>query len=211
MTDVWSDRAPAYRDSDAHRTGRDLDLIAEWAEGRTALDVATGGGHVARRLREEGFDVVTVDPAPGMGADTTARAEDLPFADASFDTVVSRVAAHHFDDVHRAMGEMARVSGKVVLVADNLYAGEHVEEAERLRDPTHFRCYSEAEWRDLFERAGLTVEAVELEDKLIELGPWLSRAGCSGEEAERVKELLADRIEDDRLHLDRIILKGRKA
>ena len=198
MTDVWSERADAYRESEAHRSGRDLDLILEWAEGRTALDVATGGGHVARRLREEGFEVVTVDPAPGMGADTTARAEDLPFADGSFDTVVSRVAPHHFTDIDLAMREMARVSGSVVVIADNLYAGEHV------------RCYSEAEWRDLFERAGLTVEAVELEDKRIELEPWLARAGCEGAEAERVKELLADRIAEGYIHLDRIVLKGRK-
>ena len=41
MTDVWSERAEAYRESDAHREGRDLELFAEWAEGETALDVAT--------------------------------------------------------------------------------------------------------------------------------------------------------------------------
>jgi SAM-dependent methyltransferase len=210
MTDLWSARAEAYRESEAHRSGRDLDLIVEWAEGETALDVATGGGHVARRLREAGFQVVTVDPAPGMGADTTARAEDLPFADASFDTVVSRVAPHHFTNIKRALGEMARVNRMVVLVADNLYAGDRVEEAERLRDPTHVRCYSEEEWRDLFEGAGLEVEAVELENKRIELEPWLARAGCQGEEAEQVKELLADRIDGDYVHLHRIVLKGRK-
>ena len=51
MTNVWSARAEAYRESDAHREGRDLELFAEWAEGSTALDVATGGGHVARALR----------------------------------------------------------------------------------------------------------------------------------------------------------------
>ena len=52
MTDVWSERAQAYVDSDAHRTGDDLDLLVGWAEGaQTALDVATGGGDDARRLR----------------------------------------------------------------------------------------------------------------------------------------------------------------
>jgi SAM-dependent methyltransferase len=210
MTDVWSERAQSYRESEAHRTGRDLDLIVEWAEPKTALDVATGGGHVARRLRQAGFHVVTVDPAPGMGADTTARAEDLPFADGSFDTVVSRAAPHHFTDIETAMAEMARVSGNVVIVADNLHLGETFEEASRLHDPTHVRCYTEAEWRGLLERAGLEVEAVEVEDKRIELEPWLERAGCVGAEADRVQELLADRIEDGYLHLDRIVLRGRK-
>ena len=210
MTDLWSERAEAYRESEAHRRGRDLDLIVEWAEGKTALDVATGGGHVARRLREAGLEVVTVDPAPGMRPDVISRAEDLPFADASFDVVVSRVAPHHFGDIRKAIGEMARVSRNLVLVADNLYLGEQAEEAERLRDPTHVRCYSETEWRGLFEQAGLEVEAVELEDKRVELQSWLERAGCEGDEAERVRELLAERIEDGYLRLDRIVLKGRK-
>ena len=49
----WSERAQGYVDSDAHREGADLDLLVVWAAGAgTALDVATGGGHVARRLRE---------------------------------------------------------------------------------------------------------------------------------------------------------------
>ena len=45
---VWNERAEAYRTSEAHREGEDLDLLVEWARGGgTALDVATGGGHVA--------------------------------------------------------------------------------------------------------------------------------------------------------------------
>ena len=65
--DQWSDRAQAYVESDAHREGEDLDQLVAWAAGATtALDVATGGGHVATRLREAGLEVVTCDPAPGM-------------------------------------------------------------------------------------------------------------------------------------------------
>ncbi len=65
MTDVWSERAGLYVESDAHRGGDDLEQLVLWAAGaRTALDVATGGGHVARRLRQEGVAVVTCDPAP---------------------------------------------------------------------------------------------------------------------------------------------------
>jgi SAM-dependent methyltransferase len=210
MTDRWSSHADAYRESDAHRQGPDLDLLVEWAEGETALDVATGGGHVARRLRDAGFDVVTVDPSPGMQADVLARAEDLPFADASFDTVATRIAPHHFDDIRTAMREVARVARRVVLVSDLQYRDERGEEAERLRDPTHVRSYSEEEWRALFEQAGVEVEALETMDVEIELEPWLARAGCEGEDAERVRALLADRIRDGRLTMPRIALKGRK-
>ena len=71
MTDVWSQRADAFRESPTHREGPDLDLLIEWCEPGhdvKVLDVATGGGHVARRLREEGCTVITVDPAPGMAS-----------------------------------------------------------------------------------------------------------------------------------------------
>ena len=210
MTDVWSERAEAYRESEAHRQGRDLELFAEWAAGKTVLDVATGGGHVAGRLREAGCRVVTCDSAPGMKPDVICRAEDLPFADASFDAVTCRVAAHHFEDPAAAVREFARVSADLVLVADNLNLGETGEEADRLRDPSHVRNYSEGEWREMFGQAGLEVEAFEREEKRIEVGPWLERAGCVGEEAGRVKELLADRISDGHVRVDRGIFKAVK-
>ena len=210
MTDTWSERADLYRDSEAHREGRDLDLFVEWAEGSMALDVATGGGHVARRLREAGLDVVTTDPAPGMRPDVISRAEEIPFADDSFDVVACRVAAHHFQNPEAAVKEMARVSRALVLVSDNLFIDEAGEEADRLRDPTHVRNYTEDEWRELFAAAGLEVEALEREEKWVELEPWLDRAGCSGTEAKRVRELLARRIADGRLRLDRAVIKGRK-
>jgi ubiquinone/menaquinone biosynthesis C-methylase UbiE len=210
VTDIWSERAEEYRRSEAHRKGRDLQFFAEWAAGRTVLDVATGGGHVAERLREAGCEVVTCDSAPGMQPDVICRAEDLPFADSSFDVVTCRVAAHHFEDVPTAVQELARVSGDLVLIADNLFLGEAGEEADRLRDPTHVRNYSEEEWRAFFGQAGLEVEVFEREQKWIELEPWLERAGCTGEEAERVRELLADRIENGRVQVDRGIFKARK-
>jgi SAM-dependent methyltransferase len=211
MTDLWSQRAQAYRESEAHREGRDLDLIAEWAaEARTALDVATGGGHVARRLREAGLSVVTTDAAPGMEPDVVCRSEELPFADGSFDVVVCRVAAHHFDDAELAIREMTRVSGGLVLISDNLYGGEQLEQAEKLRDPSHVRNYSEQEWRAFLEEAGAGIELVEVVRHPIELEPWLTRAGCPPEDAARVRELVADRVEGSKVVLDRIVIKAVK-
>jgi SAM-dependent methyltransferase len=214
MSDVWSERAQLYRESAAHREGPDLDLLVQWveqADAKTALDVATGGGHVARRLREAGVDVVTTDAAPGMQPDVITRAEHLPFADGSFDAVVSRVAHHHFDDAEAAMNEMARVSGDLVVVVDNLFMSDTAEEADKLRDPSHVRNYTEAEWRTMFGDAELEVEEVVHFDKPIEFQPWLDRVGCTGADADRVRELLADRIEDGWVRLERIALKGRKA
>jgi SAM-dependent methyltransferase len=211
MTDVWSDRAQAYIESDTHREGSDLDLLVSWAEGKTALDVATGGGHVARRLRDEGFQVTTLDPAPGMRADVLAPAEHIPFADGSFDTVATRIAPHHFADIRAAVDEMARVAGRVLLVEDTLFDSDEVEEAERLHDPSHVRSYSEPEWRSFLEDAGLIVEEVELQPKRRDFGDWCDRTGCTGPEREQVKELLGERVDAEGVYTDtKILVKARK-
>jgi SAM-dependent methyltransferase len=208
---VWDERAQAYRESPEHREGWDLDVIVEWAAGaRTALDVASGGGHVARRLREAGLEVVSCDPAPGMRPDVVCRAEDLPFADAAFEVVACRLAGHHFENVQAGVSEMARVAADRVVVVDNLRLSESDEEANRLRDPSHVRNYTEAEWLGLFAGAGLEVEDARTMERTIELEPWLARTGCAGEDAARVRELVAERVEDGRLRLDRIALLGRK-
>ena len=212
---LWSERSQAYREAVEQMEGLDLDLLVDWAgpgEGRVALDVATGGGHVARRLREAGFSVVTVDPAPGMQADVLARAEDLPFADQSFDVVVTRIAPHHFDDVRGAVAELARVSRDLVLVEDTLYESDAVEEAERLRDPMHVRSYTEEEWRGFLLGSGLAIEQIEFVRKRHPFDSWLARTGCEGAEAERVRELLTPwTVEDGAAWMDtKILLKGRK-
>jgi SAM-dependent methyltransferase len=210
MTD-WSSRAEAYRNAPEQREGADLDLIVEWAAGsQTALDVATGGGHVARRLREAGLEVVSVDPAPGMQPDVICRAEDLPFADGAFDLVVSRIAPHHFENIAAAVAEMTRVSRDLVVIEDTLYVSEQVEEAERLRDPTHVRSYSEREWRAFLEAAGLEIQEVEQFEKRHPLGQWLDRSQTPEDDRARVKELLADLIEGDEYVDTKIVLKARK-
>jgi len=213
VTDLWSDRAEAYRESATHASGDDLDLVVEWcapAPGVTALDVATGGGHVARRLREAGATVVTADQAPGMQADTTAPADDLPFADGSFDVVACRIAAHHFADVLAAVKEMARVARDRVVVCDNVFVSESSEEADRLRDPSHVRNYSAAEWNSFFELAGLRVEDERHFQRATDLDAWLARVDCVGEPAARVRELLGDRVAGGQLSLPTVVLKGVK-
>jgi len=211
--DVWSDRAEAYRTSLVHASGEDLDLVIEWCEpatGVTVLDVATGGGHVARRLRELGATVVTVDPAPGMKADSTAPAEALPFADGSFDAVACRLAAHHFADVQAAVKEMARVAKQRVVICDNTFVSEASEQADRLRDPSHVRNYGVAEWHSFFELAGLEVADERFMQRPLEIEPWLARVGCEGEEAARVRALLGDRIVDGVMQLPTLVVRGRK-
>ena len=208
--DVWSSRAVAFADR-AYGEGRGLDSLVELCEpgpGVSALDVASGGGHVARFLRDAGCTVVTADRAPGMRPDVVCRADDLPFEDGSFDVVVCRNGGHHFDDVRAALAEMARVSRRLVVVGDLLYEDEQFEEAHRVRDATHVRALSAHEWRGLFRDVGLEVDRLEVRDAGDEIGRWLERVDCRGEAAERVRALLADRLDGGWVPLRFVFVKG---
>jgi hypothetical protein len=103
---------------------------------------------------------------------------------------------------------MARVSRDRVILVDNLFLDDRAEEADRLRDPTHVRNYTEAEWRELFELAGLRIKDIRRLPKEIEVQPWLERAGTPDADAERVRELLVDRIDDGWITLNRIAILG---
>ena len=213
MTDLWSDRAQAYRESPTHASGDDLDLVVAWCEpgpGVNVLDVATGGGHVARRLREAGATVVTVDAAPGMEPDAIAPADHLPFADSSFDAVACRIAAHHFPDALAALKEMARVARDRLVICDNTFTSESAEEADRLRDPSHVRNYSVPEWHSFFELAGLEVADEAFLERDTDLAAWLERTATPDEDRPRVCELLGDRVVNGRLSLPTVVLRGVK-
>src|SRR5256885_2489721 len=154
MTDAWSARADAYRESPTHREGSDLDALVAWCDpGRDveALDVATGGGHVARRLAEAGCRVTTCDAAEGMAPDVVCSAENLPFADGSFDVVACRIAAHHFTDVAAAVRDMGRGTRRPGVGEDKPYADERVEGGRRARDPTHAGPHTQAGGRRMLQ------------------------------------------------------------
>lgn len=106
----------------AHWT-RHLVDAAEVKKGSHILDIACGSGVLARhtlsRTGQTGR-VVGVDPAPGMlaaakelepGIEWVLRsAEDLDFADATFDCVLSQFGMMFFQDRQKAAGEMYRVT-----------------------------------------------------------------------------------------------------
>ena len=50
---------------------------------------------------------------------------------------------------------MGRVASRTIVIEDTQYTSEEVEAAEKLRDPTHVRSYSEEEWRELLESASV--------------------------------------------------------
>jgi len=110
-----------------------LDWLGEDLRGLRVLDVAGGDGYWAAQARRRGAWAVALDLAGAKltrGSQLSAPpalvegdALSLPFADASFDRVMSVCAIEHFDDGARALDEMARVlapGGELVMSADAL-------------------------------------------------------------------------------------------
>jgi hypothetical protein len=87
-----------------------------------------------------------------------------------------------------------------------------VEEVDRLRDPSHVRCYTEEEWRAFVAAAGLTVEEVRVLDRLLDVETWIGLAALDAETERRVRERLAGlvEVEDGRLRTEYILLRARR-
>jgi ubiquinone/menaquinone biosynthesis C-methylase UbiE len=92
------------------------------------------------------------------------EAERLPSRGSMFDTVVTRLTLHHFEDQGSVISEMARVTGacRRVVVAD-IVSSENPKEAElhnaleRLRDPSHVRTLPRSYLVSLIRESGLKV------------------------------------------------------
>jgi hypothetical protein len=106
---------------------------------------------------------------------------------------------------------MARVTQRLIVIEDNVFTDERVEEAERLRDPTHVRCYSEEEWKEMLTDAGLEVEQLEHFERRPVVDDWLARVDTPAEDAERVRSLLGDHIVGGALPRQSIVVKARRS
>jgi ubiquinone/menaquinone biosynthesis C-methylase UbiE len=183
------------------------------------LDVAAGTGHAARQLAASARAVVALDATEAMLARGQAQAAEegrdnvlfmrgdaaaLPFLDGSFDVVVTRFAAHHFERPEAVVAEMVRCTrpgGYVALV--DLVADEDPEVAEeqnrleRLRDPSHTRMLAALEIQALLTEAGL--ESIDVATRPLErpLLPWLEQAQTPAQTAGEIRAVLDADIEGD--------------
>jgi ubiquinone/menaquinone biosynthesis C-methylase UbiE len=140
--------------------------------GLRVLDVAGGDGYWAARTRRRGAQAVALDLDHAKltrGSQLSAPpalirgdALNLPFADASFDRVMSICAIEHFDDGEQALDEMARVlapGGELVMSADSLTRAEHWPNLYRAHCERYHvkRTYSDQELTALLAARGLAV------------------------------------------------------
>jgi len=183
--------------------------------GGRPLDVATGGGHTALYLAQQGWQVTAGDIAPRMlenarklaedaGCQIETRlfpAEELPFPAASFDLVSSRVAPHHFSSPEKFVSEAARVlkpGGNFLLIDGSVPDNDPETEkwlhgVEKLRDPSHGRFLSRAAWESLVTAKGLKVLRSQLDPmKQPDLQWYFETAATPAENRRLVLEAVRD-------------------
>lgn len=212
----FGDASKAYAESPGHASGADLGMLVQMIDPQpsmTVLDVATGAGHTAAALAARVKEVIAVDLAEGMIAETNklftergisnARAlvmdvESLSFAAGTFDVVTCRIAAHHFLDPVKAAKEIARVlkkSGRFALedscAPDDPALDRFINHVEALRDPTHVRAYSKREWYDMLEAAGFEILTASMYRKTHDVADWIGKCAPGVNDPEKVYAALA--------------------
>jgi SAM-dependent methyltransferase len=152
-----------------------------------ALDVATGGGHTALCAARMGWSVTAGDLSPRMlagaakllsdeGLPLETRlfpAENMPFPDATFELVTTRVAPHHFSAPERFVAEVARVlkpGGHFLLIDGTVPDGdpeteEWLHRVEKWRDPSHGRFLPRTSWEALVRASDLGIVSSSLHPK----------------------------------------------
>ena len=212
--------APGVRDEEALRLL--VDFTGAGPED-TVLDVACGPGLVVCALAAVVRHATGIDVTPAMIERARALAAEkglgnvtwqvgdvlpLPYPDGAFSLVVSRFAVHHFPEPSAVLAEMKRVcapGGRVALV--DVAASEDPAKAaalnrmEKLRDPSHVRALTLAELHSFFPDVGLPPPRATFYQLKSELEGLLERSFPAPGDAERIRRMFIDSLEDDGLGL----------
>jgi SAM-dependent methyltransferase len=207
-------QARAYVESAVHSQGADLDAIGALARELSpelALDLGAGGGHVSYAVAPHARRVIATDLSSEMLAAVaeTARekglnnietaeapAERLPFEDETFGFVASRFSAHHWRDFDAGLREARRAlkrGGRAAFV--DVYApgqalfDTHLQAIELLRDHSHVRDYTCAQWLDALARAGFAVEACRTWRLRMDFPVWTARMRTPQENVKAIRAL----------------------
>lgn len=214
-------RAAAYVESTVHAQGADLDhlvaLLHDRSEARV-LDLGCGGGHVSLKVAPLVRHVMAYDLAAPMLAAVErlacerglanistqqGTAEALPFADGSFDIVLSRYSAHHWTDLNAALRDARRVlapNGLAVFM--DVVAPETpvldtcLQTMELLRDPSHVRDYSASEWPHALATAGFALGQKSTRKLRLDFASWIARIATPEPHAVAIRSLQKTMSED---------------
>jgi ubiquinone/menaquinone biosynthesis C-methylase UbiE len=223
--------AAAYLTSQVHASGADLERLAATfaadaaAGGHAAvLDMGCGAGHASFAVAPHVREVVAYDLAPPMLATVAAAArerglasirtqqgaaEALPFAEASFDWAISRLSAHHWRDVPRALGQARRVlkpGGRLLFIdiagVDDPLLDTHLQAIELLRDGSHVRDWRAGEWLAMLADAGFDARIDARWRIAIAFGPWVARMRTPAEHVAALRALWQSAPDEVRRYFD---------
>lgn len=206
--------APNYRKSKVHAAGPDLDRMIQHSalgEGSRVLDAGCGAGHTALAFAAHADLVIACDfTAPMLeqvGRLTSERGvanvraqladvERLPFADESFDLVVTRYSAHHWGQPERALAEFRRLlkANGALLISDIMAREDYAQDTflqaiELLRDSSHVRDYRVSEWRVMLASAGFTTDVLMTFDLTLHFDTWTRRMSTPRQHADMILTL----------------------
>ncbi|MFH1624075.1 MAG: class I SAM-dependent methyltransferase [Pseudomonadota bacterium] len=154
---------------------RERDITGRFAKG-IILDAGAGAGRISRHLKALAFTVFPLDLSLGMLAHqkdclpcTCGDAEDLPFMDNTFDTVIAVWLLLHFPNWKDILGELIRVLKAGGTLLFDVSSKEHLEWAkgyspyvdEKYSTPERFEAFvCIEELAEFLEEKGMRLEEV---------------------------------------------------
>ena len=190
----------------------------------TVLDVACGGGLVARAFAPHVRHATGIDVTPAMLDQARKAAAEkglantswdqgdvttLPYADGAFTIVATRFSFHHFIEPLEVLKEMVRVCapGGRVVVVDSCPSEDKAKAAafnrlELLRDPSHTRALPLSEMKSLFASAGLGAPQVRFTELRDVVSNLLARSYPNPGDGAKIVDMFRASASDDSLGIE---------
>jgi ubiquinone/menaquinone biosynthesis C-methylase UbiE len=207
-----------------------IDLLKP-APGAHVLDLATHHGDTAIALAQVGCVVTAIDSSekaiekckevlqekniPNVQA-LVMDAENLTFGTTKFDGATCRMATHHFDDVPRALSQVASVlkeNAPLVIgdsiSPDNRALGEFLMKIGRLRDSTFKTLFTVDDWRQLLQDNGLKLVDYKLTKDTRDATRWLAHSPLSDEQKDRIHQAFVESDQETKDYLQAKIVDGK--
>ena len=217
VANQFGPRALAYLASSVHSSGDDLKELADTVTAQhfdLAIDIGCGGGHATYAIAPHVGEVVAYDLSVEMLAVVAnesrrrgntnvraevGRAEQLPFADSTFDLAVTRFSAHHWNDVRQGLVEAKRIlkpTGRIIITdvvsPEEPLLDTFLQTIEMLRDTSHVRDYRVSEWIEMLQGAGFSPGGIVQRSLQINFRDWIARMQTPTTYADAIRKLQTD-------------------